>query len=58
MRFCNSGMKWGRVKNGGVLTLIEREHFEVFITGDKNAGTGNADDQGSSVHFVLDSVRD
>jgi predicted nuclease of predicted toxin-antitoxin system len=30
------GMKWGGVKNGELLTLIEREHFEVFITGDKN----------------------
>ena len=29
-------MRWGGVKNGALLTLIERERFEVFLTGDKN----------------------
>jgi hypothetical protein len=29
-------MEWGGIKNGGLLALIEREAFEVFITGDKN----------------------
>jgi predicted nuclease of predicted toxin-antitoxin system len=29
-------MHWGGVKNGELLTLIERERFEVFLTGDKN----------------------
>ncbi|MGH9612878.1 MAG: hypothetical protein ACRD4P_07360 [Bryobacteraceae bacterium] len=29
-------MKWGGIKNGALLALIEREGFEVFITGDKN----------------------
>jgi len=29
-------MEWGGVKNGALLTFIEREGFEVFITGDKN----------------------
>lgn len=29
-------MRWGGVKNGDLLTLIEREHFDVFLTGDKN----------------------
>lgn len=29
-------MGWGGVKNGALLALIEREGFEVFITGDKN----------------------
>lgn len=29
-------MQWGGVKNGALLTLIEREHFDVFLTGDKN----------------------
>jgi len=30
------GMKWGGIKNGALLTLIERERFDVFLTGDKN----------------------
>jgi predicted nuclease of predicted toxin-antitoxin system len=29
-------MEWGGIKNGPLLTLIECEGFEVFITGDKN----------------------
>jgi predicted nuclease of predicted toxin-antitoxin system len=29
-------MEWGGVRNGELLTLIEREHFEIFLTGDKN----------------------
>jgi predicted nuclease of predicted toxin-antitoxin system len=29
-------MQWGGIKNGPLLVLIEREGFEVFITGDKN----------------------
>ncbi len=29
-------MKWGGIKNGTLLTLIEREGFSVFLTGDKN----------------------
>jgi hypothetical protein len=29
-------MNWGGVQNGALLTLIEREGFEVFLTGDKN----------------------
>jgi len=29
-------MQWGGVKNGALLKLIERERFEVFLTGDKN----------------------
>jgi predicted nuclease of predicted toxin-antitoxin system len=29
-------MQWGGVKNGELLTLIEQERFEVFLTGDKN----------------------
>ena len=29
-------MKWGGIKNGALLTLIEREGFNVFLTGDKN----------------------
>ncbi len=29
-------MQWGGVKNGALLTLIEREGFDVFLTGDKN----------------------
>ncbi|MGA2113758.1 MAG: hypothetical protein ABSH56_03285 [Bryobacteraceae bacterium] len=29
-------MRWGGVKNGALLTLIERERFDVFLTGDKN----------------------
>jgi predicted nuclease of predicted toxin-antitoxin system len=29
-------MQWGGVKNGALLTLIERERFDVFLTGDKN----------------------
>jgi hypothetical protein len=28
-------MKWGGIKNGALLTLLEREGFQVFITGDK-----------------------
>jgi hypothetical protein len=30
------GMEWGGIKNGELLTLIERERFNVFLTGDKN----------------------
>jgi predicted nuclease of predicted toxin-antitoxin system len=30
------GMQWGGIKNGALLTLIERERFNVFLTGDKN----------------------
>ena len=29
-------MQWDGVKNGALLTLIEREGFDVFLTGDKN----------------------
>ena len=29
-------MQWGSLKNGALLTLIEREGFDVFLTGDKN----------------------
>jgi hypothetical protein len=29
-------MRWGGVKNGELLKLIEREGFHVFLTGDKN----------------------
>ncbi len=32
-------MQWGGVKNGALLKLIEREGFEVFLTGDKNMAT-------------------
>jgi hypothetical protein len=29
-------MRWGGFKNGALLELIEREGFDVFLTGDKN----------------------
>jgi hypothetical protein len=29
-------MEWGGIKNGALLALIERERFDVFLTGDKN----------------------
>ncbi len=29
-------MQWGGIKNGALLTLIEQERFDVFLTGDKN----------------------
>jgi hypothetical protein len=29
-------MHWGGIKNGDLLKLIERERFDVFLTGDKN----------------------
>jgi predicted nuclease of predicted toxin-antitoxin system len=29
-------MQWGGIKNGVLLKLIERECFNVFLTGDKN----------------------
>jgi len=29
-------MNWGGIKNGALLTLIEREGFDAFLTGDKN----------------------
>ena len=29
-------MQWGGIKNGALLKLIEREGFNVFLTGDKN----------------------
>jgi len=31
-----AGMRWGGIKNGALLALIERERFHVFLTGDKN----------------------
>ena len=31
-----AGMQWGGIKNGPLLHLIEREGFNVFLTGDKN----------------------
>ena len=31
-----TGMQWGAIKNGALLKLIEREGFDVFLTGDKN----------------------
>jgi hypothetical protein len=31
-------MRWGGVKNGELLTMIEKQLFEVFLTGDKNMG--------------------
>jgi predicted nuclease of predicted toxin-antitoxin system len=32
------GLQWGGIKNGALLELIERERFDVFLTGDKNMG--------------------
>jgi predicted nuclease of predicted toxin-antitoxin system len=32
-------MEWGGIKNGALLVLIEREGFQVFLTGDKNMET-------------------
>ena len=29
-------MRWGGIKNGELLNLIEGEGFDVFLTGDKN----------------------
>jgi len=29
-------MQWGGIKNGALLALMERERFDVFLTGDKN----------------------
>jgi predicted nuclease of predicted toxin-antitoxin system len=29
-------MQWGGIKNGALLTLVERDRFNVFLTGDKN----------------------
>jgi predicted nuclease of predicted toxin-antitoxin system len=29
-------MEWGGIKNGSLLTLIERDGFQVFLMGDKN----------------------
>ncbi len=29
-------MQWGGIKNGALLTLIEQERFDIFLTGDKN----------------------
>ena len=29
-------MKWGGIKNGALLALIDQASFEVFLTGDKN----------------------
>jgi predicted nuclease of predicted toxin-antitoxin system len=29
-------MGWGGIKNGELLTLIEQQRFEIFLTGDKN----------------------
>ena len=31
-----ASMQWGGLKNGELLTPIERERFDVFLTGDKN----------------------
>jgi len=32
-------MQWGGIKNGALLALIEREAFDIFLTGDKNMQT-------------------
>jgi predicted nuclease of predicted toxin-antitoxin system len=32
-------MEWGGIKNGALLTLIGRERFQAFLTGDKNMET-------------------
>lgn len=32
------GMRWGGIKNGELLMLIEREGFDLFLSGDKNMG--------------------
>jgi predicted nuclease of predicted toxin-antitoxin system len=29
-------LQWGGITNGALLTLVERERFDVFLTGDKN----------------------
>jgi predicted nuclease of predicted toxin-antitoxin system len=29
-------LQWGGITNGALLKLIERERFDVFLTGDKN----------------------
>ena len=29
-------MQWGGIENGALLILVERESFDVFLTGDKN----------------------
>lgn len=29
-------LEWGGITNGALLKLIERERFDVFLTGDKN----------------------
>jgi hypothetical protein len=29
-----AGMQWGGIKNGALLTLIEGERFDVFLSGD------------------------
>jgi predicted nuclease of predicted toxin-antitoxin system len=31
-----AGLKWGGIKNGALLALIEQEEFDVFLTGKKN----------------------
>jgi predicted nuclease of predicted toxin-antitoxin system len=31
-----ASMKWGGIKNGALLMLMERERFDIFLTGDKN----------------------
>jgi hypothetical protein len=31
-----AGLQWGGIANGELLTLIEQERFDVFLTGDKN----------------------
>lgn len=35
-------MQWGGMKNGALLQLIEREGFEIFLTGDKNMEASSA----------------
>ena len=37
-----AGMQWGGIKNGALLTLIEREGFDVFLTGDNHAEPASA----------------
>jgi hypothetical protein len=34
-------MQWGGIKNGALLTLIERERFHVFLSGDKTCKTSS-----------------
>jgi hypothetical protein len=49
-------MEWGGIKNGDLLTLIERERFNVFLTGDKNMQSQQRLDDRSFAVLIMSAI--